>query len=213
MSRLPGTTRTAGLLVALAVAAVGVAGCSSSNSGNQSGAGGGQTGGTSSSTSTSPSSTGDQSGSQSGNQSGGSVTFNDVTVGGATDLANKPKVTAKSASTPPALEVEDLVTGDGTAAAPTSTVTVQYVGVRYADGKQFDASWDHGGALSFSLQQVVPGFTQGIGGNQQVAPMKVGGRRIMILPADLGYGAQGTPDGSIPPNAPIVFVVDLVGVS
>ena len=209
MPRLPGTTRTAGLLVALVVAAAGVAGCSSSNSGNQSGAG--NSGGTGSTASTSG--TAGQSGSSASSQGGSSVTFNDVTVDGATDLASKPKVTAKSASTPAALEVKDLVAGDGTAATPTSTVTVQYVGVRYADGKQFDASWDHGGALSFSLQQVVPGFTQGIGGNSQVAPMKVGGRRIMILPANLGYGASGTPDGSIPPNAPIVFVVDLVGVS
>ena len=132
---------------------------------------------------------------------------------GATDLANKPKVTANSTTAPAALEVKDLVTGQGAAASPTSSVTVQYVGVLYSNGKQFDASWDHGGALNFSLQQVVAGFTQGIGGNQQVAPMKMGGRRIMILPAAMGYGASGTPDGSVPPNAPLVFVVDLIGVS
>ena len=190
--RSTGSTRIAGLLVALALA-VGASGCSSS-------------GKSSSSTSGSPS--GDQVAS-----SPSSVTFNDVTVAGATDLASKPKVSAKSSNTPAALEVKDLVDGDGAAASPTSTVTVQYVGVRYTDGKQFDASWDHQGAISFSLQQVVPGFTQGIGGNSQVSPMKVGGRRIMILPAALGYGAAGTPDGSIPPNTPIVFVVDLVGVS
>jgi peptidylprolyl isomerase len=58
----------------------------------------------------------------------------------------------------------------------------------------------------------VAGFTQGIGGTTGVAPMKVGGRRIMILPPALGYGASGTPDGSIPPNTPIVFVVDLLNV-
>ena len=191
--RFTGSTRIAGLLVASALAVVGASGCSSSSKSNTSSQGGATSSQASGAAST--------------------VTFNDVTVDGATDLASKPKVTAKSASTPTALEVKDLVAGDGTAASPTSTVTVQYIGVRYADGKQFDASWDHGGATSFSLQQVVPGFTQGIGGNAQVAPMKVGGRRIMILPASLGYGAQGTPDGSIPPNAPIVFVVDLVGVS
>jgi peptidylprolyl isomerase len=121
-------------------------------------------------------------------------------------------VSSKSRATPTVLEVKDLVTGDGAVANPTATVTVQYVGVRYQDGKQFDASWDHGGATSFSLTGVVPGFTQGIGGNGQVAPMKVGGRRIMILPAALGYGKKGTPDGSIPPDTPLVFVVDLVGV-
>jgi peptidylprolyl isomerase len=63
------------------------------------------------------------------------------------------------------------------------------------------------------LPQATPaGFRQGIAGAAGTEPMKVGGRRIMILPAGLGYGRAGTPDGSIPPNAPIVFVVDLVAV-
>jgi peptidylprolyl isomerase len=141
------------------------------------------------------------------------VSFDEVTVTDATTLSDKPKVSAASSNQPSTLQVKDLVVGTGQAATPTSTVTVQYVGIRYADGKQFDASWDHGGATSFSLTQVVPGFTQGIGGTQSIPAMKVGGRRLMILPAALGYGAAGTPDGSIPPNAPIVFVVDLVGVN
>lgn len=140
------------------------------------------------------------------------VAFQGVTVTGGSELTAKPGVTSKSSATPASLQVKDLVVGSGAVAKPTSTVTVQYVGVRYADGKQFDASWDHGGAVGFSLQQVVPGFTRGIGGTTGIAPMKVGGRRLMILPAALGYGSTGTQDGSIPPNAPIVFVVDLVGV-
>jgi peptidylprolyl isomerase len=127
-------------------------------------------------------------------------------------MSAKPKVTAESTLPASKLKVKDLVIGKGEAATPTSTVTVQYVGVRYADGKQFDSSWDRGGATSFSLQRVVRGFTQGIGGNDRVSPMKVGGRRLMILPAELGYGENGTPDGSIPPNATIVFVVDLISV-
>jgi peptidylprolyl isomerase len=140
------------------------------------------------------------------------VAFEGVTVTGGSELTAKPGVTSKSSATPAALQVKDLVVGSGAVAKPTSTVTVQYVGVRYADGKQFDASWDHGGAVGFSLQQVGPGVTRGIGGTTGVAPMKVGGRRLMILPAALGYGSTGTQDGSIPPNAAIVFVVDLVGV-
>jgi FKBP-type peptidyl-prolyl cis-trans isomerase len=143
---------------------------------------------------------------------GASVTFQGVTVTGADNLKAKPTVTAKSSQQPATLEVKDLVVGTGAAASPTSTVNVQYVGVLYTDGKQFDASWDHGGPTSFPLTQVVPGFTQGIGGTSTIPPMKVGGRRLMILPPALGYGAQGTPDGSIPPNTPIVFVVDLLGV-
>jgi peptidylprolyl isomerase len=189
--RYTGPARIAGSFVALALALLVVAGCS----------------GGSKSTSTSGGSTGGQS-----SGSASTVTFNSVTVSNPTDLASKPKVSAQSASAPADLQVKDLVSGDGAAATPTSTVTVQYVGVRYTDGKQFDASWDHNGAISFSLQRVVAGFTQGIAGNSQVAPMKVGGRRIIIVPAPLGYGAAGTPDGSIPPNTPIVFVVDLVGV-
>jgi len=141
------------------------------------------------------------------------VSFDGVTLGNAADLTAKPTVTVGSATAPTALLVKDVVTGTGAAATPASTVTVQYVGLRYADGKQFDASWDHGGAVSFVLPQAMPiGFRQGIGGGSGAEPMKVGSRRIMILPAALGYGRAGTPDGSIPPNAPIVFVVDLVAV-
>lgn len=182
------------LLAVVTAGAVALAGCSSSGS-------------------SSANSSTASAGATAGSTAASDVSFNGVTVKNATDLASKPAVDAHSSDKPSALQVKDLKVGDGTAATPTSTVTVQYVGVRYADGKQFDASWDHGGATSFSLQQVVPGFTQGIGGNGTVAPMKIGGRRLMILPASLGYGASGTPDGSIPPNAPIVFVVDLVGVS
>jgi FKBP-type peptidyl-prolyl cis-trans isomerase len=141
-----------------------------------------------------------------------SVSFNDVTVTGATNMSSKPKVTSQSRLPAANLKVKDLVVGKGEAATPTSTVTVQYVGVRYADGKQFDSSWDRGGSTSFSLREVVKGFTQGIGGNDEVPPMKVGGRRLMILPSELGYGESGTPDGAIPPNASIVFVVDLIAV-
>jgi FKBP-type peptidyl-prolyl cis-trans isomerase len=158
-----------------------------------------------------PSSTGSTA--SAGTSDAGTVTFNDVTVAGATGMSDKPKVTVSSSSQPSTLQVKDLVTGTGQPATTGSSVTVQYVGVLYANGKQFDASWDHGGATSFPLNGVVPGFSQGIAGGQGIAPMKVGGRRLMILPAALGYGASGTPDGSIPPNAPIVFVVDLVGVS
>jgi FKBP-type peptidyl-prolyl cis-trans isomerase len=141
-----------------------------------------------------------------------SVSFEKVTVTGAANMSSKPKVTADSTLPAGKLKVKDLVVGKGEAATPASTVTVQYVGVRYADGKQFDSSWDRGGPTSFSLQRVVRGFTQGIGGHDTIQPMKVGGRRLMILPADLGYGENGTPDGSIPPNAAIVFVVDLIAV-
>jgi peptidylprolyl isomerase len=138
---------------------------------------------------------------------GSTATFDGVTVKNANNLKKEPKVTAKGAADPANLVCQDLVVGTGKAAGPTSTVTVQYTGVLYKDGKLFDSSWSRGQAAQFSLTQVVPGFTEGIGGAGKVAPMKVGGRRIMILPASLGYGAQA--NGSIPANSTLVFVVDL----
>jgi len=142
---------------------------------------------------------------------GAAVSFDGVTVKGATDLKGAPGVTSKSSTAPAKLLYKDLVVGTGAAASPSSTVTVQYVGVLYKTGIKFDASWDRGSPAEFSLAQVVPGFTQGIGGTTGVPPMHVGGRRIMILPAALGYGSQA--NGSIPANSPLVFVVDLTKVS
>jgi peptidylprolyl isomerase len=143
---------------------------------------------------------------------GETASFQGVTVTGAKDLAHAPTVKSASKNAATALTCEDLVVGKGKPASPTSTVSVQYTGVLYQDGKQFDSSWSRGGKpISFSLTGVVPGFTQGIGGAGKVAPMREGGRRIMILPASLGYGASG--GGSIPPNSSLVFVVDLKSVS
>jgi peptidylprolyl isomerase len=142
---------------------------------------------------------------------GAPVSFEGVSVGNATDLTKAPTVTSMSDTVPSKLEYKDLVVGTGTPATPTSTVKVQYTGVLYKNGTKFDSSWDRGQAASFSLTQVVKGFTDGIGGNGDIPPMKVGGRRIMILPASLGYGAQA--NGSIPANSPLVFVVDLISVS
>jgi peptidylprolyl isomerase len=136
-----------------------------------------------------------------------------LTLSGASDLTAKPKVTARSAAAPATLRVRDVVAGSGAAATPASTVTVQYVGVRYADGRQFVASWDHGGATSFSLRSALPGLARGIGGGAGTEPMRVGGRRIVLVPPALGYGRAGTPDRSIGPNASLAFVVDLLAVS
>jgi FKBP-type peptidyl-prolyl cis-trans isomerase len=142
--------------------------------------------------------------------SGATASFKGVTVASATDLKKAPKVTSKG-TTVPGLLCQDLVVGKGKAATPTSTVSVQYAGVLYTNGTQFDSSWSKGGKpVSFPLTGVVPGFTQGIGGAGKVAPMHVGGRRVMILPASLGYGAQA--NGPIPANSTLVFVVDLVSI-
>jgi peptidylprolyl isomerase len=99
------------------------------------------------------------------------------------------------------------VEGDGPEAKAGDMLTMQYVGVNYADGKQFDASWDNGQPFNFQLGsgQVIKGWDEGIAG------MKVGGRRELIVPPDLGYGPQGQPP-AIGPNETLVFVVDLLDV-
>jgi peptidylprolyl isomerase len=142
---------------------------------------------------------------------GAAVTFDGVTVKGATDLKGVPGVTSKSTTGPAKLEIKDLVVGKGAVATPTSTVNVQYYGVLYRNGTEFDSSWSRGAPTSFPLTGVVPGFTKGIGGTTGIPPMKVGGRRIIIMPASDGYGA--TANGSIPANSPLVFIVDLLSVT
>lgn len=129
-------------------------------------------------------------------------------VQNAKDLQKKPVAAGAGASAarPQELIVEDLVVGTGQeATALDQTVQVQYAGTLYRDGKPFDASWDNGGQpIAFPLNRVVPGFGRGILG------MKEGGRRVLVIPAELGYGADGS--GPIPPDSDLVFVVDLVKV-
>ena len=122
------------------------------------------------------------------------------------DLASKPEVPAPSGEPPTELITHDVVTGDGEAALPGQQVHVHYVGVSWSTGKQFDASWDRGSTFDFSLDggQVIKGWDMGVTG------MKVGGRRLLIIPPSLGYGARGV--GPIGANETLVFVVDLVKV-
>lgn len=121
-------------------------------------------------------------------------------------LSKEPKVTPPSGTAPSKLEVKDLITGTGAEAKAGETVTVNYVGVLYKGGKEFDASWKRNEPFSFALGkgQVIPGWDEGVAG------MKVGGRRELIIPSALAYGAKGSPP-TIPANAPLVFVVDLLG--
>lgn len=143
----------------------------------------------------------------------GSVVFAGVTVKNPTDLTKNPDTTSCSSTTPKTLEYKDLVVGKGATATPTSTVKVQYAGVLYKNGKAFDSSWARGGTpVSFPLTGVVKGFTYGIGGSgTTIPPMRVGGRRIIIVPSTLGYGSQAS--GSIPANSSLVFVVDLTSIT
>ena len=121
---------------------------------------------------------------------------------------SKPDVTVPGGPPPgKALGVEDLEVGDGDEATPGKRVEVHYVGVSWATGKQFDASWDRNESFTFKLGagQVIPGWDQGVAG------MKVGGRRRLTIPPALAYGSRGA-GGVIGPDETLVFVVDLLGV-
>lgn len=128
-----------------------------------------------------------------------------------TDTSKKPTITFDDgASKPTSLQVTDVVEGTGTAAKEGDAVAVQYVGVSWSTQKQFDASWDRG-AQPFTVAplgraSVIDGWNQGLVG------AKVGGRRLIVIPPDLGYGPQGA-GGVIGPNETLVFVVDVVSIN
>jgi peptidylprolyl isomerase len=125
--------------------------------------------------------------------------------GNATDLKTAPEIPASTGQPPTQLLTQNIVVGTGPTARPTDTVNVRYVGALY-DGTPFDSSWSRGDTpISFPLNQVVPGFAQGIEG------MAPGGRRVIVIPPALGYGDQT--QGPIPGGSTLVFVVDLVGIS
>ena len=125
-----------------------------------------------------------------------------------TSPATKPSVEIPDGPPPTELVVEDLSVGDGPEATPGTSCTMQYVGVSWSTGKQFDASWDRGQPFSFPLgaRKVISGWDQGVAG------MRVGGRRRLTIPPSMGYGPQGHPP-VIARNETLVFVVDLLGVS
>ena len=106
-----------------------------------------------------------------------------------------------------ALEIEDQIVGEGEEAVAGQTVEVHYTGW-LTDGTKFDSSLDRDQTFSFKLGagQVIAGWDQGVAG------MKIGGARKLTIPPDLGYGERGA-GGVIPPNATLVFKVELIGLS
>lgn len=101
------------------------------------------------------------------------------------------------------LQKIDLQEGTGTEVKPGDTVTVDYTGALAADGTIFESSLDSGQPVSFALNQVIKGWTDGIPG------MKVGGKRRLVIPSEQAYGANPRQGSGIPPNAPLVFDVTL----
>lgn len=120
---------------------------------------------------------------------------------------SKPAVAVPDGDPPADLVVDDLVVGEGDEASAGRRVNVHYVGVAWSDGKQFDASWDRNEPFSFRLGagEVISGWDQGVAG------MRVGGRRRLTIPAELGYGSRGA-GGVIKGGETLIFVVDLLGV-
>jgi peptidylprolyl isomerase len=113
-----------------------------------------------------------------------------------------PDVPVKVGPPPTTLVVEDLAVGTGAEVTTGSTITADYIGVSCSTGKIFDDSYSRGQPATFSLDGVIPGWQQGLVG------MKVGGTRLLGIPADLAYGAQGQPP-AIAPDETLWFVVQL----
>jgi len=130
-------------------------------------------------------------------------------AGVSTDLAEKPEAPCYSAAAPTELVISDVVVGTGAEAVAGTDTAVKYVGAFYNEAEEFDSSWSRGDDETFPVTvgagQVIPGFDQGIEG------MKVGGRRMVTIPSDLGYGDAG--QSSIPGGATLIFLIDLVSVS
>ncbi len=133
----------------------------------------------------------------------------------ASGLAGAPEYALAQTSgttmtTPSGLQITDTKVGEGASPKPGQTCVMHYTGWLYengAKGKKFDSSVDRGEPFEFAIGvgQVIRGWDEG------VATMKVGGKRTLVIPAALGYGARGA-GGVIPPNATLIFDVELLGV-
>ena len=185
--------------VAAAAIALGVAACGGSGGSKAPGVtlapGGGQTAEQVSTTPTTPTT---------------STSTTAITTPTSGPLSHEPVVTIPSGPPPKTLVKRDLIVGTGATAKDGSQVSVNYVGKLYSNGKIFDASWKDTPGKAFGPFQlgagaVIKGWDQGLVG------MKVGGRRELIIPPALAYGATGSPP-TIPKDATLVFVVDLLAV-
>ncbi len=121
-------------------------------------------------------------------------------------MTDKPEVDFPGGEPPTELQVIDLREGEGEQAEAGRTAIVHYVGVAFSTGEEFDASYDRGEPFAFPIGggRVIAGWDQGVLG------MKIGGRRQLTIPPNLGYGQRGA-GGVIAPGETLIFVVDLVG--
>ena len=124
--------------------------------------------------------------------------------GGCMDTHQRPEITVPDGTPPTVLEITDDVVGEGAEAVTGMQVSVDYVGVSWSTGSEFDASWNRGDPLRFTLGagEVISGWDEGVAG------MRVGGRRTITIPPHLAYGERGA-GGVIAPNETLIFTVDL----
>jgi peptidylprolyl isomerase len=124
------------------------------------------------------------------------------------DTSTKPVIPKPTGTPPRKLVKEDIVKGKGPGAKKGDTVVVNYVGLNFSNGREFDASWDSGATFPVQLGtgSVIAGWEKGLIG------IKEGGRRKLVIPPELGYGAQGYPP-DIPPNETLIFVIDAVSIN
>jgi FKBP-type peptidyl-prolyl cis-trans isomerase len=135
-----------------------------------------------------------------------SASVDALVKGVGSDVKTAPTIPATSGTPPTTLQQQDVVEGSGDAAKLGDTVDVRYT-LAVWGGKKVESSWDSSpNHVAFPLVEggLIEGWIKGVPG------MKPGGRRVLVVPAEQGYGAQGTPDGSVPPNSTLVFVIDLV---
>ena len=138
-----------------------------------------------------------------GNQiTGGNLSNQYVEVSAEAGLA--PTISSPSGTPPATLVTEDVIIGSGKVASSDSTLTVHYTLMAWSTGEVVESSWS-GQPAQFPLSGVILGWQQGIPG------MAVGGRRLLVIPPDLGYGEAG--GGPIGPNETLIFVVDLIDVA
>lgn len=124
-------------------------------------------------------------------------------VGTNTD-GKAPSITVPKKPAPTKLVSNYIIEGSGPAVKSSDTVSVQYKGVLWKDGKEFDSSYSKGAPVTFPLANVIPGWSKGLEGK------KVGSRVLLVVPPDMGYGDQG--QGPIPPKSTLVFSVDVLAV-
>ena len=120
-------------------------------------------------------------------------------------VTSAPTISAPRGNPPTTLVTKDIVVGTGAAAVATSTMTVHYTLMAWSTGKVLESSWTGASPATFPLANVIPGWQKGIPG------MQVGGRRLLVIPPDLGYGTAGS--GPVGPNETLIFVVDVIAIS